>query len=171
MSTGANKRELLANLQRELRLMNATSAFFSQAIAERLGMSSHELETMDLLNLHGPLSPGRIAELTGLSSGGVTRLLDRLERDDFIRRVPDPADRRRVTIELVPATIGSRVVPLFTSMATEHAALAGRYSAEELALISDFVRRSREVTLKELDRLRQREIFHGEESVRPRPET
>jgi DNA-binding MarR family transcriptional regulator len=165
VSTSADKLPVLAELQRELRLMNATSAFFSQAIAERLGMSSHELETMDLLNLHGPLSPGQIAELTGLSSGGVTRLLDRLERDDFVRRLPDPADRRRLRVELVARTVATRAAPLFVSMARGHNALAERYTVEQLEVIIDFVRASREVTLGELDRLRQREILHSEESV------
>jgi DNA-binding MarR family transcriptional regulator len=141
-------------LQRELRLMNATSAFFSQAVAERLGMSSHELETMDLLNLHGPLSPGRIAELTGLTSGGATRLIDRLERDGFVRRVADRDDRRRVVVELVPGAVAKRVIPLFRGMHVEQLALARSYSDDELRVIIDFVRRTRETAARQLAGIR-----------------
>ncbi len=141
-------------LERELRQMSATSAFFSSAIAERLSMSSHELEAMDLLNLHGPMPLVRLADLTGLTSGGVTRLVDRLEQDGFVRRTPDPQDRRRVLVNLMEEEIAARVAPLFASMADQIQAMAESYPAEQLSLIIDFLHRANEIAETEVRRAR-----------------
>ena len=153
-STPQNRQALLLQVQHELRLMNAVSAFFSQTIADRLQMSSHELESMDLLNLHGPMTPGRLAELTGLTSGGVTRLVDRLERDGFVRRVHDPTDRRRVIIELIPPEVAHRIVPMFNGMARRNHELAQSYSDDELRVIIDFLHKTVVAATAELRKIR-----------------
>ena len=153
-STPPNRQELLRRLNRELRLMNAAGTFVSQVVADRLQISSHELESMDLLNLHGSMSASRLADLTGLTSGGVTRLIDRLERAGFVRRTPDPEDRRRVIIELVPAEVGARVVPHFVGMIRRNALLVERYSDAELAVILDFLERTVAEATDELQHLR-----------------
>jgi DNA-binding MarR family transcriptional regulator len=73
-------------------------------LAERLGLSGTEYRTLELVaQSSGPLTAGRIAELTGLSTGAVTGVVDRLERAGFARRVRDADDRRRVLVEVVPA--------------------------------------------------------------------
>ena len=53
---------------------------------------------MCLLQLHGPATPGWLAEMTGLSTGAVTGLVDRLERAGYVTRAQDPQDRRRVIV-------------------------------------------------------------------------
>ena len=73
---------------------------FNQWVAQQFGMSASDTQFMHLLNLHGPLTPGRLAELSGLSTGTVTGVLDRLERRRLVRRRVNPADRRSFTIEL-----------------------------------------------------------------------
>jgi DNA-binding MarR family transcriptional regulator len=53
---------------------------------------------MCLLQLHGPATPGWLAEMTGLSTGAVTGMVDRLERAGYATRAQDPHDRRRVIV-------------------------------------------------------------------------
>jgi DNA-binding MarR family transcriptional regulator len=84
-------------------------------IAERMGLSGTDHKAFDLVvQLGEPLTAGRIAELTGLSTGAVTGVIDRLEKVGLVRRVRDPEDRRKVLVEVVPG-VEDRFRPLFES--------------------------------------------------------
>ncbi len=84
-------------------------------IAERMGLSGTDHKAFDLVvQSGGPLTAGRIAELTGLSTGAVTGVIDRLEKVGLVRRVRDPEDRRKVLVEVVPGA-ADRFAPLFES--------------------------------------------------------
>ncbi len=155
MSTTHNERSrLLADLHRLERLTSATGVMFSQAVADCVGINNTDLESMDLLNLYGPMTPGRMAELTGLSSGGVTRLIDRLERAGYVRRDADPADRRRVIIQPLWDDDDTRIAPLFESMKVRQQALAESYSTEDLQVITGFFTRATAIVQDEITRLR-----------------
>jgi len=79
-------------------------AFVAQAIvynllaSEALGLAPADLVCMCLLQLHGPATPGWLAEKTSLSTGAVTGVVDRLERAGYVTRARDPQDRRRVIV-------------------------------------------------------------------------
>src|SRR3989442_10990235 len=70
----------IEELSREMRLMSSFDALFSQAVAERVGMHATDIETMDLLNTLGPMTAGELAGGAGLSSGGGTRGIGRMQR-------------------------------------------------------------------------------------------
>jgi DNA-binding MarR family transcriptional regulator len=124
----------------------------SGLVAERLGLSTTELETLGLLQLRGPLSAGDVARHTGLTSGAVTRLIDRLAASGHARRRADPTDRRRVLVEATPAAMRA-AEPFYGPLArAEHEALS-RYSEKELELILDFVNRSRAVAVAHAERI------------------
>jgi MarR family transcriptional regulator, organic hydroperoxide resistance regulator len=89
----------------EIRKFLAAGIFFNAQAAESVGMSLTDMQMLHMLQLYGPATPGKLAASTGLSSGGVTVALDRLERAGFIRREPNPADRRSLLINLVPAKL------------------------------------------------------------------
>ena len=74
----------------------------SHRIVQRLGISQVELFAVSIVHLHGGLSAGELACETGLTPGATTRLIDRLERQALLRRVPDPTDRRRTVVQLDP---------------------------------------------------------------------
>jgi len=142
MSTSQDPEEnLVARVTREMRLMSSFDALLSQAIAERVGMHSTDIETLDLLNVLGPMTAGRLAELTGLSTGATTRLVDRLVRAGYVERRSDPADRRRVIIEPVYQNLDAvgRLYELLTSRLNE---LWSSFSQEELRIILRFIRGS-----------------------------
>ena len=70
--------------------------------SQRLGLGGTDVRFLTLLDLHGPLTPGRLAALTGLTTGSVTGVIDRLERGGFVSRERDGADRRKVRVVPVP---------------------------------------------------------------------
>ncbi|MEV4894590.1 MarR family transcriptional regulator [Nonomuraea sp. NPDC055795] len=71
------------------------------ATAEAAGLNATDYYALNLLDLSGPLTSGDLAAGTGLTTGATTRLIDRLEKGGLVRRVPDPADRRKVIVESV----------------------------------------------------------------------
>jgi DNA-binding MarR family transcriptional regulator len=83
----------------------------------------------------------------------VTGVVDRLERAGFARRVPDPADRRRVQVE-VTSEFYARAERIWGPLAAEwEASLAKRFTAAELARITEFLALTNEVGKRHLDRL------------------
>ncbi len=89
----------------EIRKFIASSIFFNAQAAEKAGLGLTDMQMLHMLQLYGPATPSRLAAGTGLSSGGVTVALDRLEKSGFIRREPNPADRRSLLIRLIPASL------------------------------------------------------------------
>ncbi|HJR50159.1 MAG TPA: MarR family transcriptional regulator, partial [Gemmatimonadales bacterium] len=99
-----------------------------------------------------PLAAGRLAELTGLTSGAITGVVDRLEEAGLVRRERDAEDRRRVIVHLVTdraRAIGRLYQPLAQAMAE----LNGRYTADQLALMLDYTRRGNAIALQHIERL------------------
>jgi MarR family transcriptional regulator, organic hydroperoxide resistance regulator len=89
----------------EIRKFIASSIFFNAQAAEKAGLGLTDMQMLHMLQLYGPTTPSRLAAGTGLSSGGVTVALDRLEKAGFIRREANPTDRRSLLIHLVPARL------------------------------------------------------------------
>lgn len=89
----------------EIRKFLMAGIFFNAQAAESVGMGLTDMQMVHTLQLYGPATPGKLAASTGLSSGGVTVALDRLEKAGYIRRQPNPADRRSLLITIVPAKL------------------------------------------------------------------
>jgi len=154
LSTGnLDRAELFNALQAAGREHSTATVMFHSTIANRFGLSPTDWKCGDIIHRKGPLTAGQLAELTGLTTGAVTGLIDRLEKVGVARRQPDPSDRRRVIIEPVPGW-EDKVNPLFNSMIEAFAEVASIYSDEELALILDFMKRSASVMEKEAAKLR-----------------
>jgi DNA-binding MarR family transcriptional regulator len=78
------------------------AVLYQAAIADRFGVNPTDLTCLELLAGEAAMSPTRLAELSGLTTGAVTGVLDRLERAGIVRREPDPADRRRIAVRVRP---------------------------------------------------------------------
>ena len=89
----------------EIRKFIAAAIFFNTQAAEKAGLGLTDMQVVHMLQLYGPSTPSRLASWTGLSSGGVTVALDRLEKAGYLRREPNPGDRRSLLITLVPARL------------------------------------------------------------------
>jgi DNA-binding MarR family transcriptional regulator len=92
----------MQELEHAMRKASAQGTIFAAAVAEHAGISSSDMDCMDFLNLEGRVTAGRLAELTGLTTGAITGVVDRLEKAGFVRRERDASDRRKVFIAPVP---------------------------------------------------------------------
>lgn len=138
---------LIHDLETAVRRSSAQGVIFGQVVATTAGLSGSDLETVDFLNLeNGRATAGRLAELTGLTTGAITGLVDRLERAGLVRRERDAVDRRKVFIAIVPEAvekIGALYAPLQQAMLKEWSS----YSDDELKLLLRFTTRGYEVML------------------------
>jgi DNA-binding MarR family transcriptional regulator len=169
MSSDVRERdELLAALAGEFRELSAATVMFHQAVADRLGMNITDHKCADILSRTGPITAGELARRTGLTTGAVTGVIDRLERAGFVRRAADPKDRRRVIIEPLPRRIEQVIGPLFESMAQATAELCAGYSTPELAIVRDFAARAHQMAYEQARRLREGTAPAGKARTRAR---
>ena len=152
----AERERLIEALGREMQKLIAEVVLFNQAVADRLGMNPTDLQCLNMLLEAGPVAAGRLAEETGLTTGAVTGVIDRLERAGYAWRERDPNDKRRVIVHPLPDRAGREIEPLYASIGRTFAEMCSRYDEGELALILDFVTRSHPLNREETARLRGR---------------
>lgn len=140
MARVSNKRSTAEALMLELRRFIAGVILFNQKVAERVGMNPTDMQCIHLLQLMGPLTPGKLAESTGLTTGGVTVALDRMERAGLVRRERNPKDRRSVVVHLEPRTVAG-VEEHYADIGAQTAALFRSYPERELKTVLGFFTR------------------------------
>jgi DNA-binding MarR family transcriptional regulator len=132
--------ELVEALNRAMRDASGQGVLYSQAVAARIGINSTDLECLDFIVMRGPLTAGELAQATGLTTGAITGVIDRLERAGFARRERDGNDRRKVLVRVLP-TVERRLGPLFEPMQRAALSALADYSDKELAFLLDFLTR------------------------------
>ncbi len=138
--------ELVRRVGDVVRRMGAQSVIVSQTVAARFGLNTTDLECLDLIQLQGRVSAGELAAATGLTSGAVTALIDRMERAGYVERVDDPADRRRVLVRLRKGSIGD-IEEVYAPMQKRMFGLWSQYSVADLEVVADFLSRSLELSV------------------------
>ncbi|MEN7434934.1 MarR family transcriptional regulator [Bacillus velezensis] len=153
MSTRNTRSETEETAIQLFRKMATRTILFHQAAAQSLGLFPTDLKSADILNEAGPMTAGELGKKTGLSTGSVTALIDRLEKAGYVMRKKDPEDKRRVII--VPLTAGkANVKQLFGSLSQSTISLCRQYKEEELRLIFDFLGKATDMMEDELEKLK-----------------
>ncbi|WP_240467975.1 MarR family transcriptional regulator [Streptomyces dangxiongensis] len=138
--------------------MIATAQFGQQDIARRLGLNVTDLTCLGFLteaSMAGEsLVAGDLAERARLTTGAVTGVLNRLEKAAYIRRTPDPGDRRRVVV-VMDETAQERILAVYGPVYQRLAALFADYEAEEVAVLADWFTRARGLFEEALQEIRE----------------
>ena len=121
----------------EIRKFIAAAIFFNAQASEKIGLGLTDMQMIHMLQLYGPSTPSRLAAGTGLSSGGVTVALDRLEKDGYVRREPNPQDRRSLLVTLVPAAV-VKLAGLYDDVEAETRRLLATLSRRDLEVVIRF---------------------------------
>jgi DNA-binding MarR family transcriptional regulator len=144
---------LMQELEHAVRKSSALGVIFGQTVANRVGVSSSDLECLDFLNIEGRVTAGRLAELTGLTTGAITGVVDRMEKAGLVRRERDESDRRKVFIAIVPealARVGRFYEPLQKAVTRDWEG----YTDAELKLLLRFMTQGYNTMLGVLDDLK-----------------
>ena len=148
-----------AHLQQALsehfgRQLSAYTLLFHQTVAERLGLNVTDLKCLDLARTETSLTPGRLAEVTGLTTAAVTSILDRLEQARFVQRERDPSDRRKILIRPLSER-AEEVARVFAPLDQALSQLYERYTTEELAFLNEFAMGVGQILQNETVKLRE----------------
>ena len=136
----STKQDLENQVFAAARDQGVSSVLFRNAMGRKLGLNSAGWECLGFLSMRGIATPTELARYSGLTTGSVTALLDRLEKAGFVRRKPNPKDRRGVLVE-ANAKWAETAAPLVAGVQVAHKQFIAKYSEAELKVILDFLTR------------------------------
>ncbi len=140
------------NLGRELATAVIT---FHESVARRLGMSAAESRCLGILNDLKLATPGQLAQATGLTTGAITGIVDRLERAGYASREPNPNDRRSLMIRILqPEKIEQILRPIYGSLSTAMTQMSGEYTPAQLETINRYLNQTIDVLKMETEKLK-----------------
>jgi len=158
------ERALPGQVAGALRALSTEIDRLDQAAADRYGLNRTDMRALDITGRAGPLAPTELARLLGFTTGGVTTVLDRLERAGYIRRQPDPADRRRQVVQITEVT-AARDREVFGDLIRQTSDMLATYTDDQLAVIRDFLDRTRQLTAAYADTLGSHRDLSGAQGV------
>jgi DNA-binding MarR family transcriptional regulator len=140
-------------LERALRSFSEQDGLHAQAVASRMGINPTDLDCVRVLGREGAMTAGALAERTGLTSGAITGVLDRLEKAGLAQRRRDPADRRQVIVEVSPERHPDldRMLGVLGPVLTEG---AGAMPEAQLTQLADLLEAARDRLRAEIAELR-----------------
>jgi DNA-binding MarR family transcriptional regulator len=146
-----DRRALLNKLWDLGRIMSTQTVFLHQAIAQSVGLNATDTKCIDLIlrGSEGSITAGWLSDRTGLTTGAITHILDRLEKGGYIVRVRDTQDRRKVLVRLRPERLAP-LTPKYEAIGRAHLKLAEQYDDRELELISDYLEKTCAISEAEL---------------------
>jgi DNA-binding MarR family transcriptional regulator len=149
-----SREQLLELFNEELRNFSTETIMFHQNVAERLGLNSTDHKCLDIILRNYPMTAGKLAEMTGFTTGTVTGVIDRLEKASYVYRDKDPNDRRRVIINVHLQKVEKEILPLFASFSQSMRELFEKYNNQEIKFLFDFVASSRAILHEESKKVR-----------------
>ena len=152
-------------LKQELRKINGFGASFFRVAATQTGMAADtDIQVMDILDLAGEVSAGQLADLMGMTTGAIARILNRLEEAGLVHRERDPNDGRRVIVRLERGKDEMhKVHSILDSLEKTWDEVVSRYDEEQLAFFLEFLQHSSALSRKELVQLQ--EVLPDEEKI------
>jgi DNA-binding MarR family transcriptional regulator len=130
-------------VKESLRELSIQLSLLNHQVGGRLDIRDGDLDCLELVNRHGPLSPSALARLAGLHPATMTGVLDRLERGGWVARERDTVDRRAVVVRALRDR-GAEMIRLYAGMNGAMDQICAGYREDELELLADFLRRTAE---------------------------
>jgi DNA-binding MarR family transcriptional regulator len=153
------REELIKTIIDKYREMSTETIVYHQGVADVLGVHISDHKCLDLIYRFGAMPAGRLGELTGLTTGAVTGMIDRLEEAGYVRRTNDPADRRRTIVESTKnRKLERKIEGIFMPLHERMHRLLSSYSDRELAFLLDVTTAFIEQLREESKKLRSRQM-------------
>jgi DNA-binding MarR family transcriptional regulator len=150
-----SREQTIQNIVDKLREMSTEAVMFHQALADELGLHITDHKCMDIIHRFGAMPAGRLGEMTGLTTGAITGMIDRLEKAGYVRRTNDPKDRRKTIVEPIRNKKLERKIEMtFTPFHERMHKVLSSYSENELTFLLDAMTELIKQTHEESKRLR-----------------
>ena len=149
------REEIIQAIVDKFREMSTETIMFHQEVADVLGLHITDHKCLDLIHRFGAMPAGRLCELTGLTTGAVTGIIDRLEEAGYARRTNDPKDRRRTIVEPIRnKKLERKIEMIFMPLHEKMHGFLSSYSDSELGFLLDSMTKLIGQTREESKRLR-----------------
>ena len=135
------RRRLITTIKESLRAMSTQLSLLNHQVGARIELKDVDLNCLDLLARHGPLSPTALAKRAGLHPATMTGILDRLERGGWVVRDREASDRRSVRVRPLRER-GADLYRLYSGMNASLDEICAGYADTELELLADFLHRT-----------------------------
>lgn len=147
-----SKEAAFKEVARALQQYGINSVLFRNAIGRRLGLNITDIGCINYLFIKGQSTPTELARYTGLTTGAVTTMLDRLERKNLVVRKPSPSDRRGVVVE-VSQNARETVGAMAAGAQSGQSDIMDGFSREELELIARVLNKFSNAVLDQVDKI------------------
>jgi DNA-binding MarR family transcriptional regulator len=134
------RRRLSTDIKFALRQLGIQLSLLNRHVGAHLDLNHVDLNCLDLIARHGPLSPTALGQHAGLHPATITGILDRLERGGWIARERDAADRRAVVVRALHDR-NAELLHLYAGMNASMDEICAGYSEAELELLAHFLQR------------------------------
>jgi DNA-binding MarR family transcriptional regulator len=120
-----------------------------EAIAKKAGLSITDHKYLSVLIPHGAITAGELAKLTGLTTGAITGLVDRLEKRNLVKRRFDKDDRRKIlivphygntlkTLAAISLRLKERVINEVNKLSNNEMEIIEKYLRSTIQMMNDF---------------------------------
>ena len=130
-----------------------TSIQMHEAIGRKAGLSGTDHKYLGFLMEKGQMTAGELSDLTGLTTGAVTGLIDRFEKKKLVKRQFAKDDRRKVFIEPNTENIMALFVPLYKEFRARSEKLIASFSNKESKIIETYFLKAIEIMNDATDKL------------------
>jgi DNA-binding MarR family transcriptional regulator len=149
------REEVIQDIVDKLREMSTETVMFHQAVADELGLYITDHKCMDIIHRFGAMPAGRLGEMTGLTTGAITGMIDRLEKAGYVKRANDPKDRRKTIVEPIRnKKLERKIEMIFIPLHERMHKFLSSYSDSELTILLDAMTKLIKQTHEETKRLR-----------------
>lgn len=154
ISKKIKRSELLQKFTHLGRRLSTQTVFLHQAIAQSIGLNATDTKCVDLILSHpvGFMTAGQLSTMTGLTTGAITHILDRLEKRQIVERVRDTRDRRRIFVRVIPESLAP-LIPQYELIGKAYTDVVDQYSDEQLNLICDYMEKASAITEQQLAKI------------------
>lgn len=122
-----------------------TSLQMHETVARKAGLSGTDHKYLGFLLQKGEMTAGELANLTGLTTGAITGLIDRFEKKKLLKRQFAEDDRRKVIIVPNTKNIMALFEPLYKDFRKKSEQLIASFSGKELKIIETYFKKAIEI--------------------------
>ena len=125
-----------------------------ETIARSAGFSGTDHKYLGFFLQKGALTAGELADLTGLTTGAVTGLIDRFEKKDLVKREFDKSDRRKVNIVPDSEKIMAIFEPFYKEFQEKTENLIASFSNDEIEIIESYFTKALELANQTINKFK-----------------